>query len=314
VLWQSRFAVPAASVDFFLEALEAEGMTVAAYEAPADGEAADAPWRIELLHEDEPDQRALAGKLAPLAERAGLGRLELSLMPVPSKDWLAHTRQDFAPQRVGRFWIHGSHVDEPAPPDAVPIMIDAGLAFGSGEHPTTQSCLVALDRLARHRRLGRVLDLGCGSGVLAIAAAKCWPARVVAADEDAKAVGVAQHNAGRNQVAHLVRCVQSNGLANPLVRVLGPYDLIVANILAEPLRELARDVARQIRPGGVVVLAGLLDRQADRIATTYRRCGLREIARIRTMPWTALVLSNAQAASLRGMQRWLRDAADAVAA
>lgn len=306
--------MPAESVDFFLEALDAEGVTVAAYEAPGDDERPGAPWRIELLHEEEPDQQALAGKLAPLAERAGVDRLELSLMPVPSKDWLAHTNQDFAPQRVGRFWVHGSHVDQPAPPDTIPIVLDAGLAFGSGEHPTTQSCLAALDRLARHRRLRRVLDLGCGSGIQAIAAAKCWPARIIAVDEDAKAVAVAHDNAERNQVAHLIRCIQSHGLANPLVRMFGPYDLIIANILAEPLRELARDVARQVRPGGVVMLAGLLDRQTDRVAAAYRRCGLREVARIRTMPWTALVLSSSEPAALRGMQRWFHDVADGIAA
>ena len=173
-LWQSRFVVPGAAVELFLAELEDVALSVAAFEEP----------RIELMHRGEPDKEQLAACLVPLAERAGLERIDLTVAPLATTNWLARVAASFTPQRIGRFWVHGSHIREAAPAGAAPIRLDAGLAFGSGEHASTRGCLLALDELARRRRFGRVLDMGCGSGILAIAAAKCWPARVVAVDND----------------------------------------------------------------------------------------------------------------------------------
>lgn len=291
--WQSHLVVPAGTVPLFLDALEAHGLSVAAFEE-AIGEVGEAPlWRIELLHAGEPDQPALAAKLAALAEHAGLPRIDLRLAPLPSEDWLAHTAQQFPPQRIGRFWVHGSHIDEPAPEGSVGLLIDAGLAFGSGEHATTRGCLLALDRLGAPRRPRRVLDLGCGSGILAIAAAKLRPARVLAADNDPAAVAAAADNAARNGVAGRVSCVQSEGFANPALRRHGPYDLILANILADPLARMARSVARHLAPAGLAVLSGLLQEQAKAVLIAYRGHRLRVVARIDEPPWTTLVLGAA---------------------
>ena len=282
--------VPAVAVPLFLDALEDDALSVAAFEQPAADGADGALWRIELLHGAEPGREALAARLAPLAERAGLAMIDVRVAPLAATDWLARTAESFPAQPIGRFWVHGSHIAGPAPDGTLPIRLDAGLAFGSGEHASTQGCLLALERLASRRRFRRILDLGCGSGILAIAAARLWPARVIAADNDPVAVGVARANALRNGVGHRIRTVASEGYRNPRVRAGGPYELIVANILADPLCELARATAGHLAPGGIAVLSGLLDRQALRVLEAHRRHRLALQARIDVSIWTTLVL------------------------
>jgi ribosomal protein L11 methyltransferase len=242
------------------------------------------------MHRGEPDKEQLAASLVPLAERAGLERIDLTVAPLATTNWLARVAASFTPQRIGRFWVHGSHVREAAPAGAVPIRLDAGLAFGSGEHDSTRGCLLALDALARRRRFGRVLDMGCGSGILAIAAARCWPARVVAVDNDPKAVIVAQENARHNGVEGRIRVRRSEGYRSPEVRTFGPYDVIFANILADPLCDMARDLARHLAPGGTAILSGLFDRQAARVIDAHRAVGLRLRRCIELEIWTTLVL------------------------
>jgi ribosomal protein L11 methyltransferase len=285
-LWQSRFLVPAAAVEAFLNALDDE-LSVSAFEDPRRPDR----WAIALIHQGQPDRAALVARLSPIASPWQIA-LDLEIAPIPSTDWLYRTAQTFAPQTIGRFWIHGSHVTEAPPAGSVPIRLDAGQAFGSGEHDSTRGCLLALDRLARRRRLRRVLDLGCGAGILAIAAAKCWPARILAADNDPIAVAVAQDNAGRNGVAGRVRCLLSDGYGSAVLRRAGPFDLILANILAEPLCDMAHDTARHLAPSGVAVLSGLLDRQAGRVLAAHRRFGLRLRQQIGGGPWVTLVLGH----------------------
>jgi ribosomal protein L11 methyltransferase len=286
-LWQSRFLVPAAAVEAFLDALDDE-LSVSAFEDPRRPDL----WAIALIHRGQPDRAALLARLAPLALPWQI-TLDLDIGPIPSTDWLYRTTQSFPAQRIGRFWIHGSHVTEPPPPGTVPIRLDAGQAFGSGEHESTRGCLLALDRLAR-RRLKRVLDLGCGAGMLAIAAAKCWPARVLAADNDPIAVAVAADNAASNGVASRVRCLLSDGYDSALLRRSGPFDLILANILADPLCAMARATARNLAPAGTAVLSGILDRQADRVLAAHRPWGLRLRDQIGQGPWVTLLLGHAR--------------------
>ena len=290
-LWQSRFVVPGAAVELFLAELEDVALSVAAFEEPAYATDDGALWRIELMHRGEPDKEQLAACLVPLAERAGLERINLTVAPLATTNWLARVAASFTPQRIGRFWVHGSHVREVPPAGAVPIRLDAGLAFGSGEHASTRGCLLALDELARRRRFGRVLDMGCGSGILAIAAAKCWPARVLAVDNDPTAVVVAQENARHNGVAGRIRVRGSEGYRSPQVRTFGPYDLIFANILADPLCDMARDLARHLAPSGTAILSGLFDRQAARVIDAHRAVGLRLRRCIQLEIWTTLVLA-----------------------
>lgn len=290
-LWQSRFVVPGAAVELFLAELEEAGISVAAFEEGAERSAGGEMWRIELMHRGEPDERELAARLAPLAERSGIDRIELTIAPLAATDWLVRVAESFMPHRIGRFWVHGSQVREAAPDGAVAIQLDAGLAFGSGEHESTKGCLLALDDLARRRRFRRVLDLGCGSGILAIAAARCWPGAALAVDNDSNALAVAKENALRNGVGHRVRTAQSDGYRSREIRRGAPYDLILANILADPLCDMARDLARHLAPGGTAIVAGLFDRQAARVAAVHRAAGLRLRARLDLNIWTTLVLT-----------------------
>ena len=291
-LWQSRFVVPGAAVELFLAELEDAALSIAAFEERERGGADGPLWRVELMHRGEPDQQALAARLAPLAERSGIDRIDLTIAPLATTNWLARVAESFTPRRIGRFWIHGSHVRAAPPAGAVPIQLDAGLAFGSGEHESTQGCLLAVDDLARRRRFRRVLDVGCGSGILAIAAARCWPATVLAVDNDPDAVAVAGANARKNGVGHRIRTAQSDGYRSREVRAGAPYDLILANILADPLCEMARDLARHLAPGGSAIVAGLFDRQAPRVIEVHRAAGLRLRARRDLNIWTTLVLTS----------------------
>jgi ribosomal protein L11 methyltransferase len=294
-IWRCRFRVPAESVEVFWWAFADDALSVSAFEEEEDGDhggdAGGGLWRIELLHEGPPDRAALERQLAGLAAEHGLPPVDLGCEPVPSTDWLIEVARRFPPTRIGRFFIHGREHAEPPPADTIPLQIEAGQAFGSGEHATTRGCLLALDSLARRRRLRRVLDLGCGSGVLAIAAAKAWPARVVAADNDPVAVAVAAENAGLNGVDGRVRAVESDGYAHPLIAAFGPYDLVLANLLADLHQELARDLARYLAPDGVAVLSGVLDRQADAVVAAHWPYGLRLRRTIAIGPWATLVLA-----------------------
>jgi ribosomal protein L11 methyltransferase len=213
---------------------------------------------------------------------------------LPAVDWAARLQKDFPPRRIGRFYVHGSHVRKGAPRGCHAIRIDAGGAFGTGEHESTEGCLVALDRLASRRRglkEARVLDMGCGSGILAIAAGKLG-ASVLAVDRDASAVAVARENVRLNGVAARVRLARADGYRGIGARE-GRFDLVFANILARPVIRMAPALARRLAPGGRAVLAGFLDRDGPRVAEAHRAVGLTVIGRIRCRGWTTLVVGRA---------------------
>ncbi|HMR34181.1 MAG TPA: 50S ribosomal protein L11 methyltransferase [Geminicoccaceae bacterium] len=284
-LWRVAFDAPEAVVDDLVERLDELALSVSAFEADGDGTDRAPTWRIELLLDAEPD----TGQIARTVAEAGLAGADLTVDAVPETDWLTATARQFPPVRAGRFVVHGSHARDQLPGDAIPVEIDAGLAFGSGEHATTQGCLMAMSRIVRRRH--RILDLGCGSAVLAIAAARLWPtARVLAADNDSVAVRVAAANVRINDVASHVRTLVSEGYAASAIRHAAPFDLILANILADPLIELAPALARHLAPGGHAVLSGLLDRQAEAVAVAHTRRGLRLVHRRDIGPWTTLLL------------------------
>ena len=289
--WKSSFVVSQTAVELFLNSVDAEADSISAFEIDESGDGGGVLWRIEMMHQVRPDPSDLEVLLEPLAERAGLGAIAIDIDQVADTDWVRHVQAEMPPRRIGRFWIHGSHIGDDPPRGAVPICLDAGLAFGSGEHQTTRGCLLALDRWASRRRLRRVLDMGCGAGLLAIAAAKCWPASVLAVDNDPVAVEVAAENARRNGVGSRTKALVSDGYAHNAIRRRRPFDLILANILADPLCEMARDLSRSLADDGIAVLSGLLDRQAPKVIASHRTHGLFPRQRIEIGPWTTLVMS-----------------------
>ena len=266
---------------------------VAAFETRAAENQSPALWRVEAYPREPVLDAALEIRLALAAACAGGRLMHIAEERLPARDWLAENRRAFPPQRIGRFLIHGSHWRAASPSSAIAIEIDAATAFGTGEHPSTRGCLLALEKLAQRRRFRRPLDIGTGSGILAIAAAKRLHRRVIAGDIDPEAVRVARHHARRNGLAGRLRVVRAGGYRGRVLRRTN-YDLIFANILARPLALMARDLKRAITPGGAAVLAGLLRRQEALVLAAHRAQGLRLGRRLVIEGWSTLVLRSGQ--------------------
>jgi ribosomal protein L11 methyltransferase len=259
-LWTAWKDVPAAERlprEQALEHLAEQGFVVTSRETSRDG-----PWRIEIFGE---------GDRSTVAAAIGAGWQWQDLL---DKDWVAENQRSFQPFAVGPFWVHPSHNADGMPAGLLPLRIDAGMAFGTGTHATTCGCLELLATLDPAATVNAA-DVGCGSGILAIAMAKLWRRPVVGGDNDAEAVAVARENAALNGVAGLCRFVHAIGLHHEELQNRLPYDLIVANILAGPLIELADSFAAAARPGGWALLSGLLVEQAEDVLAVYRRWGFR---------------------------------------
>ena len=247
------------------ERLGEDGFIVASCEVSRDG-----PWRIDIFGEG--DEVLVAVAIDAAAEALGLDVPDWRWEELPDIDWVAENQRSFRPFAVGPFWVHPSHVSEGRPGGLLPLRIDAGLAFGTGTHATTRGCLEMLATLDPAETVNAV-DVGCGSGILAIAMAKLWKRPVSGGDNDSEAVEVARENAGLNDVPELCSFFVSSGLQAVELADRAPYDLIVANILADPLLELAPVFGASIRPGGRVLLSGLLIEQAANILAAYGRQG-----------------------------------------
>lgn len=270
----------------FSAALAGLGHAVTEFETSPGG-----PWRVELYCPTMPDRPALVAAVALAAAAAGAPEPDFAVRPLPARDWLAENRASFQPLRAGRYFIHPTDFAGRPPAGSLALALDAATAFGTGGHGTTRGCLMALDGLARRRKPRRILDMGCGSGILAIAAAKTWRRPVLAVDIDAEAVRVAGANARRNGVATLVRAIRADGFANTAISRRAPFDLILANILARPLVAMAPALARRLAPGGVAVLSGLLVEQETQLLAAYRAQRLRFVRRLILEGWCTLVLA-----------------------
>jgi ribosomal protein L11 methyltransferase len=283
--WRIALTVPLEAAAVAENALSDFSTATARFEAE-DGRL----WSVYGYAPREPDRQALAVRLALVGALAGTGDLVPVVERVPATDWLAATHHAFPPLRIGRFFIHGSHVRGRTPPGTVPLKIDAATAFGTGEHPTTEGCLRALGDLARAHRPRAVLDMGCGTGILGMAAARLFPGPVLAVDSDAESVRVAAINARLNGLARRLDVVLGDGYRSPAVTSAAPFDLVLANILARPLMLMAPALAGHLAAGGIAILSGLLDRQEAAVLAAHRTQGLALVRRYPIRGWPTLVL------------------------
>ena len=264
-----------------LEALEPAPTGVGVFEVE-DGKGI---WEVGGYFLDAPDDI----DLALLSAAFGAGPFVVS--EVPDQDWVAKVRRELPPVEAGRFFVYGSHDAALLPEGRIGLLIEAAMAFGTGHHGTTLGCLRAYDRLLDDgQRFDNVLDLGCGTAVLAMSAARMGAAHVLASDIDPVAVEVALANVKANGLVGRVACVESIGFDSPVLRAGAPFDLIFANILKGPLIELAPDMAAHLAPGGRAILSGLLVEQADEIVEVYQGQGLALETREDLGEWSALTL------------------------
>ncbi|MBM3647239.1 MAG: 50S ribosomal protein L11 methyltransferase [Alphaproteobacteria bacterium] len=270
VVGKAWFTVAAADRAGWENALEERlveaGFVVTSCETTRDG-----PWRIEIF--GDADAPLVAGAITAASRMLGAVEPDWHWETLPEIDWVAENQRSFQPFAVGPFWVHPSHNAGDPPAGRLLLEIDAGLAFGTGTHATTRGCLEMLATLD----VGETqyaADVGCGSGILTIAMAKLWRRPVIGGDNDVQAIEVASENARLNGVGDLCRFVHAVGLGAAELQMRAPYDLIVANILADPLTELSDSFVAALRPGGRALLSGLLVEQVDHILSVYARRGL----------------------------------------
>ncbi len=288
-LFQAALHLPvtaALSVADLLEGLDTpQALSVEAFEIPGTDN-----FIVRALYAEAVPAENLQRSIAPLIEALQTPMPSIVITELENRDWIAQSLAGLPPIAAGRFFVAGAHGLDRAPRAAIRLHIEAGQAFGTGHHETTFSCLLALDILARRRRFRHVLDLGCGTGVLAMAAAKLWRRNVMASDIDPLAMRVARENARRNGLAAHVRPVTAAGFGHPDIAAAAPYDLVLANILARPLMRLAKPMARHLAPGGYVILSGLLRGQEAAVRSAYRSQGLFLARRFLRNEWSTLLL------------------------
>ncbi|MCR9109370.1 50S ribosomal protein L11 methyltransferase [Marivita sp. XM-24bin2] len=245
-------------------------------------------WEVGGYFMDAPDDVALA-LLA-----AAHGAKSFVVSELPETDWVAKVRRELVPVHAGRFYVYGSHDAETVPDGVEPLLIEAAMAFGTGHHGTTQGCLRALDRLIDAGvTCHNVADIGCGTAVLAMAAARVWPETVLASDMDQVAVDVAEANVRANNLGGRVVCLEALGFEHPQLHAAAPFDLVFANILKQPLIDLAPDMASHLALGGFAILSGILNDQGDEVAEVYARNGINTWHREEIGDWTTLTLQKA---------------------
>ena len=252
-------------------------------------------WRLTGYLEGLPQREVIKACIREAAAAAGVSSPVITFAPIVQTDWVAEVEKRMTPINVPPYYIFGSHVLDIPPANSVPIQIDAGLAFGTGNHETTQGCLMAFEEFLGEQPPKSTIDIGTGSGILAIALAKRYGVDVLASDIDPVAIDVAEKNAKINFVEDRLRLVVSDGLDNVDINASAPFDLIVANIVANPLIALARGLLPISARDGHVILSGILLEQADKVIAAYRDGGLTFKDRIDLGNWTTLVLTRSPA-------------------
>ena len=269
-------------VDLLNESIFEGQAAIAAYEGPG------GRWHITMNFAEPPDEDSIR-ELVALAAGDDVAR-DVAFDTVEAKDWVKTTLEGLVPVRAGRFVVHGQHDRAKVPVNKIGIEIEAALAFGTGHHGTTRGCLLLLDEVLKAHLPRRVLDVGTGTGVLAIAAARALQKRVLASDIDPLSVRVAADNARLNGAGDLVETIRATGFSAPHFAERGPFDLVLANILANPLRQMATQMARHLAPSTLVILSGLLPHQAQGVIAAYRARGLVLVRQIGIEGWSSLLL------------------------
>ena len=270
--------------DLLTESLEDGEAAVAAFER------SDGRWDVTVHFAEPPDQERIRSLVAVAASNDIAQTIVFDT--VAAKDWVKASLEGLVPVAAGRFIVHGQHDRAHVPPNKLGIEIEAALAFGTGHHGTTRGCLLLLDQVLRSKMPRRVLDLGAGTGVLAIAAAKALRRKVLASDIDPRSAIVARENAVLNGVGDLIVSICATGFSAPQFRSHAPFDLVMANILANPLRHLAPPMAAHLAPEAMVILSGLLPHQTRGVIGTYRTQGLVLVRQIRIDGWCSLLMQH----------------------
>lgn len=269
-------------VDTLSEAFDGDEVAVAAFERP------DGRWDVTLYFGVPPDENAIRSQVILAAGDEVANSIVFDT--IAAQDWVKSSLEGLAPVSAGRFIVHGQHDRERIPPNKLGIEIEAALAFGTGHHGTTRGCLLLLDQVLRQRNPKRVLDLGSGTGVLAIAAAKALHRKILASDIDARSAIVAAENAKLNGVGQYVESIHATGFASPRFQTMSPFGLVMANILANPLRKLAPVMSAHLAPSAFVILSGLLPHQARSVIAAYRGQGLKLVRRLHLDGWTSVLM------------------------
>ena len=277
-----------AVADLLVEFFDSGDCAASAFEIDEPGGQGQKSWLVEAYFGDEPDHEVVENVVTAAGGAALAARVEY--YSLTQRDWVANSLAGLAPVRVGRFVIHGAHDRQKLRVNDIGIEIEAALAFGTGHHGTTRGCLTLLNSVLKRSRPHRILDIGCGTGVLAIAAARRLRMSVAASDIDPIAVDIARGNAALNGVGQYVRPLIARGVEQAELQAWSPYDLVFANILAGPLRKLAPSVARLVRPNGVVILSGLQMSDARGVLASWRAQRFELVERIGIEGWASLLL------------------------
>lgn len=299
-LWHASARVPVATIDAMVELFEQFGFTGVSWLECDDAEPSEniddngfpisSEFLIDGYTPNKPELDFLNGTIESFMQLINLPAPELSITMVDNTDWLVACYQSMPARTIGNFYVYGSHITDPSPSHLHPVLVNAATAFGSGEHPTTTGCLTALSSLSDiifDQKIS-ILDMGCGSGILGIAAKKKWNnSTVIAVDNDVESVRVTAQNAQNN--ATEITTIESMGFSNPAIAWYGPYHIVLANILAKPLCMLAPDFATHMCKDGIVILSGLLSRHAEDVTHAYLTNGFTPVESHNIDDWMTLV-------------------------
>lgn len=283
-LWRVTLTAPSNSAEALSTALEENALALTVMQPPR-----QELCQIEAIFDSEPDHGAIATRLAIVVAAHGFATPICIIEAIPPEDWLRRVAQAMPPRQLGNLMIYGSHDVGKVPAHIPSLHIDAATAFGTGEHPSTQMCLRLYQDYLRRCNPRRVLDIGCGSGILALAAARLAHRHALAIDFDLESVHMTQLNARQNGLNRYIHAVQGMGYQARLVRQNSPYDLIFANIFARPLMALAADLRRHLAPGGIAILAGLLQTQVPMVLAAHRMQRLHLVRAMQMGEWAALL-------------------------